>query len=66
MNRSSELESEKYNDVSSTKDNIWPLVDFEISFTYIIYQSGPNINPGGTPQVMFWNFDILFVNSQIM
>ena len=60
LNSSSRSESEKYNDVSSAKDIIWPLVDFEISFMYIKYKSGPKIYPCGTSHIMFWKPDLVF------
>ena len=59
LNSSSRSESETYNDVSSTKDIIWPLVNFEISFTYIKYKSGSKIDPCGTPHIMFWKPDLV-------
>jgi len=59
LNSSSRSESEKYNDVSSAKDIIWPLVDFEISFTYIKYKSGAKIDPCITHISLFGFWNIL-------
>lgn len=52
--------SAKYNMVSSANDRICPVVEqFPMSLTYIKNNKGPNIEPWGTPQLIFWFGDLL-------
>ena len=49
--------------VSSEKDNSFKLVDLFMSLTYIKNNGGPNIDPCGTPHLMFSLCDFIFSNS---